>query len=151
MIAKKRTLIAGLAVCAVALATLGNASKPIQRPLTVKATAVWVVSLGDGSATCIQEGEATHLGHFTAMGTGTWDLGNFLVVSGGGTVTAANGDFINWTVGKNNSVILPGGIGRFSLANGGFSTKIVGEPLIVPGPVAVSVTVQYVGTGTLQY
>jgi hypothetical protein len=153
MMTKKHTIIVAVAVCAVALAALGSTKNPVERPLLVKATAVWLLNLTDGSAVCVQEGEATHLGRFTATGAGVWDLANLLVESGSGIVTAANKDVINWQVGPNNSVIFQGGTGRFSQASGGFSTELIAPPLIVPGPTpdTVTIIVEYVGTGTITY
>ena len=151
MNAKKHKVFVGLAVCALALAALGSARHPVERPLKLKATVVWIVS-ADGSAVCTQEGEATHVGCFTAVGSAIWDLPNLLIESGGGTVTAANGDILNWVIGENNSVIFTGGTGRFSNASGGFSS----EPRSVafePGPTegTTKLTIEYTGTGTITY
>jgi hypothetical protein len=57
-------------VCATVLAALGSPKDPVERPLKVRATAVWVVSLVDGRAEAVQEAEATHAGHFRATGWG---------------------------------------------------------------------------------
>lgn len=153
MNAKKHTIIAAVAVCAVALAAMGSTKNPVERPLQVTATAVWVLNLTDGNAVCAPEGEATHLGRFTAAGAGVWDLENLLVKSGSGAVTAANKDAINWQVGPNNSVIFQGGTGRFNQVSGWFSTELVAPPMIVPGPTpdTVTITVEYIGTGTITY
>lgn len=153
MITKKYTAITALVVCALALTTLGSAKNPVERPLKVKASATWVVNVVDGSAQVVQGGQATHLGLFTAEGQGNWDLQNFVILSGSGTVTAANRGEIYWEMGANNSVVFTGGTGRFAHVSGGFASVITAPPVISPGPSpgTIIMMVEYVGTGTITY
>ena len=154
MITKKHTAIVALAVCTLALSTLGSAKHPVARPFTSQDTLTWVVSLADGSSQAQGSGVATHTGPYLNLASGYWNLGTFTLVSASGVATADNGDQIFWKLpGSSFTVEWTGGTGRFQNASGGFNVVAQSEPVVAEGPVpgTITITVTFTSKGTLTY
>ena len=150
MFTKKSSVMIALAIAAIALCSVA-AKRPVQRPFYGEATAVWTIA-PDGTATCVQEGVATHSGRFKATGEAVWDLAHFLILSGSGVSVSANGDKIFWEIGPNNSVIFTGGTGRFEDATGRAETTLKTAPIVdVHSDGTVTVTFSYTAAGKCKY
>ena len=157
MIAKKHVALATLTVCALALSTLGSTKHPVERPFKNHANATWVLSLQDGSGEGQEWGEGTHVGRYTNQSSAIWDLdpAHFGIVSGQGTLTAANGDEVFWvmTPEKPGVVQTTGGTGRFENATG----EITAVSLTVLSvdvdldTLTMTMTLTYTGVGTITY
>ena len=152
-----RQWVFGLALCALLpLVTAG--SKPLkERPFQSRGEATLLMNLDNGTWTEITSGVATHLGAFT--GTASGDL------SGGtGTVTAANGDTIDWsvvfeendidfdnmTVLTTGTLFWEGGTGRFANASGSATLVQPGTMEFVE-PLLIKFTVRFELVGTIAY
>lgn len=120
----------------------------VSRPFKVAAHSQMVVNLVDYSFTAEAWGNATHFGKVTMAG---W--GNLTQPVGFGTITAANGDLVEFEHNmQTNMVTITGGTGRFEGAAGEFIlvTQLVSQ---VIDPVAGTMTMQFVwtGSGTISY
>ena len=101
---KRYTAFVALAVCALALASVGSVKNPVKRPF--KGTAIVTVTFhadfvnGIVTAESIDIGQATHTGSYKSRATATGSLADamqgLLPSPTSGTTTAANGDQIFW-------------------------------------------------------
>jgi hypothetical protein len=152
---KKHIALAALTACALTLSALGSQKNPVERPFKCEATATWTVSLLDGSAIGHHTGVATHAGRFIADGPAIWDLENFVILSGAGVSTGADGDQLFWRMTQDqlDVVQIYGGTGRFEKATG--SAPTVASELINSethwDTMTVTLTVTYTLVGTITY
>ena len=161
---KKHALIPGiatLAVCALALTTLGSAKKPVEKPFKCQTVNTWVIDLasmdietGIAPVTLHVDGEATHLGRITADGSGLWNVYAGWYVSASGVGTAANGDQISMKIpGATYVLEFTGGTGRFENVSGGFSpiTIISVTPELSEDGSTLTITISAKGEGSITY
>jgi len=148
MIAKKQTAIVALAVCSLALASVGSVKHPVTRPLRGTATARQVINLTDGTWKTTNWGECSHLGLTVAVGTGTG-----YGTAGSGITIAANGDQLFWVIpGKSWYLEINGGTGRFENVTGGFNVVSSTEPIVTyPDQNTMVLTFTYTFAGVLTY
>jgi hypothetical protein len=155
---KRSMLIRGLtalAVCALALPALTSDRNPVERPLDVAGHAVLIVNpvTGDvvsGGAASSNWGVASHAGLFQNEVTGN------MVTGLSGTITAANGDQIDWVATDPVTISFTGGTGRFESVSGEFTALIsddYSEELVTnpDGTMTLIISYTYTGTGTITY
>ncbi len=153
MRARKYSTLTALAICVLALAALGSAKNPVPRPFKISGhlegavTGVnWPVVYFAGT----DVGEATHTGPY--VNPTTWAENQITgELTGGGVLTAANGDTIEWTMGggpaeNQFTVTFHGGTGRFAKATGGCVMTMFN---VVPTPTSVSF--DHTGEGSITY
>lgn len=99
-----------------------------------------------------EDGRATHVGNYHNVGDGRINLVTGAFSSGQGTMTAANGDTIDWVLSEDGTaVVITGGTGRFKNARGvvGFTPISQEDPVANPdGSITVVVVLRYRGTIT---
>jgi hypothetical protein len=143
-----RMLVLAVSACALIMA-IGVSAKDRDnhlRPFKMDANSVMVIQLPSYSVTAQAQGVASHLGAVVMEGHG-----NPMFVQG--TITAANGDVIQWQGNPNTGVYtITGGTGRFEEATGGF-TVVVQPVSSLLDPVAHTITNTYIWTasGTISY
>jgi hypothetical protein len=153
MITKKHMLIVCFAVCALSLAALGAPMKSVERPFKIdghmtvtidRSTCVGVFC----SAVYEDWGEATHVGRYSNSANLTYNALTG-ILTGTGTLTAANGDQLFWEKDDHAYTII-GGTGRFEGAEGEF--EITHPPAVITydGPLVIA-THTYKGSGTITY
>jgi len=153
MFKTKRNIVLALALCALLLPVTVSAKHPVERPFKVHGDVTVVISLLDGSFTGTETGEATHIGRYSSIGEGSFDLDTWDGTEIG-VLTAANGDELSWTEEITGGAVIArtfttGGTGRFENASGGFSTAITPD-VVVDFPFVI-VTFSYRATGTITY
>lgn len=156
MITKKQMLIVSLTVCALALVALGAGQKAVDRPFKIDGN----LTLTIDARTCANSvctgssedwGEATHIGRYSNRAEVLSYNTVTGMITGSGTLTAANGDQLFWE--RNDHVFtFTGGTGRFEEAEGGFE---ITHPAAVPDysqyPPLVISTHTYRGVGRITY
>ncbi len=150
-----RTTVIGLAAlagCLLAWPQSARADDPT-RPLIVVAGHLTItVNPLTGDYTFTDWGWATHTGLFSNSGSGVVNLGTGEFISGVGTVIAANGDTLEWTIGAPNTVVYTGGTGRFLGVTGGFLAVITSvTPLSTDPDGTITLAIDYDGSGTITY
>ena len=138
----------GLAVGALLPVLSANAKDGVARPFHIKAHSQQVVS-PDGDYLATAEGLAAHFGLVTMEG---W--GNITQPIGYGTITATNGDSVQFEFKHDGSglVTITGGTGRFAGARGEFA--LVAQIVSIDfDPDAGTMTIRYIwtGAGTITY
>jgi hypothetical protein len=125
--------------------------RAVTRDLKATVDATIILDFATGTWTATEVGQCTHLGRFTSSAGGPMDgMGN--PTGGAGTITAANGDALDWVFGPEGTPVITGGTGRFEGGTGVF----------VPGPAenlkmeagsdgTLVITYSYVGTGAITY
>ncbi len=147
--------LAALAVCALVLPAIGSSKYPVKRPLKAVGHAVLLVDplTGDvvsGGAVSSNWGVASHAGLFANEVSGN------LVTGLNGTITAANGDQIDWVAPDPITISFVGGTGRFEGVSGEL-TAVIGddysEELVTnpDGTMTLIISYTYTGTGTVTY
>ena len=135
-----------------ATVSTGNA---VERPFKAIATVTWTVNMADGSGIGHHEGVASHTGLWTSECTATWDLVNFVILSGTGISVAANGDQIFWKMTPDQPMVVQftGGTGRFENATGSGSTVslTVVASNVDPTTGIMTMTIDYPMGGTITY
>ena len=117
---KKMTATLALGLAALALTGTAVAKDQQTRPFFAKSHVVVVVDLSNGEFMAMNEGTATHFGHFTGETKGT----SIPSIVGEGIITTANGDqvfarFENTDGSEEGAVqTITGGNGRFENATG---------------------------------
>jgi hypothetical protein len=164
----KWQFIAGLAVCALCLATAAATKKQITRPFAERVHQVVVADLGPVQGLVpwddfplvhwvIREetGQATHLGRIVSKGEGWFNVltGDS---SGSGHVTTASGDILAWTMKFNDdgtaTTIFEGLTGRFTGAVGSATGVITVEGVTYEGDGRYEVRTQtFEAKGLLSY
>ena len=147
--------LAALAVCALVLPVVGSSKNPVERPYKGQSTITWIVSMVTGSAVGQELGVATHVGRYTNEATAVWDLNHFVILSGSGIVTAANGDQAFWTMTADQPgvVQVDGGTGRFENVTGSLTAVPPLEPIVTldMATMTMTITVTYSSVGALTY
>jgi hypothetical protein len=159
---KHSTLAKGmsaLAVCALLFPALGSQKNPVQRPFKSQSQETVVLCLDENSPDYFkweaqESGQATHLGRFSGVGSGSCDPGTY-VISGDETLTAANGDQLFLHLegsGSGTGMVdtITGGTGRFEHATGSILSHIVSE-VDDWGATTLTVTYTIVSEGTITY
>ena len=139
-----------------AIPGFGQPGNAVPRPLKVLEAHLTITVDEDGNYEFTDEGLASHTGRFSNTGSGVVNLATGEFLSGTGTVIAANGDTLNWTVGTvdgtPNMVVYTGGTGRFEGLRGGFPAIITSvTPLSNNPDGTVTLAITYVGEGTIIY
>jgi hypothetical protein len=155
MITKKHIALATLVACALAFPAFGSTKNPVERPFRGEATVTWVVNMLNGSATGQETGVGTHLGLYTNESSAIWDLNNFVIVSGTGVVTTADGEQAFWrmTPDQPGIVQVTGGTGRLENVTGSLEAVPPLEPIITVDwtTMTMTMTITYTAVGTLTY
>ncbi len=152
MIAKKHTLTVTLAVCTLALATLGIAEQSIERPFIIDGHMTITVNLTTGRGVSMDWGEATHLGRYDSQGSIELNLETGEVITWSGVVTAADGDKIFWVVQPGDKIEFTGGTGHFENVTGGAQAIPLSEDIITfPDANTMVETFTYKGVGRITY
>jgi hypothetical protein len=98
-----------------------------------------------------EDGNATHAGRYHNVGDGAMSLTTGAIMTGAGTVTAANGDTIHW-VWTGTAVVFDGGTGRFENASGFMVMNVLSqEPPADNGDGTFTLTILYQFEGELTY
>jgi hypothetical protein len=139
-----------------AMPGFGQPGNAVPRPLKVLEAHMTITVDPEGNYDFADEGLANHTGRFSNTGSGVVDLVTGEFLSGTGTVIAANGDTLNWTVGTvdgtPNTVVYTGGTGRFEGLTGGFPAIITSvTPLSNNPDGTMTLAITYVGEGTIVY
>ena len=113
-----------LLVCALALPLTAKDKQHVTRPVKGIGHITTVVDLATREAKFTQWGQATHLGSWTDSGEGILAPDFQSLVSGHGTVVAANGDTIDWEFTGPSSNHYTAGTGRFQGVTGGATFTI---------------------------
>lgn len=129
--------IAVLAFCLFLVPALASPKNSVERPFKIAIEETIVLSLSDFTWTAQVAGEATHLGHFTGDGSGTFNPVTELIL-GEMTLIAANGDELKLELealgleGYATTTIV-GGTGRFKDATGFYEKVEGGGELVEEG------------------
>ncbi len=152
---RKHIALTTLAACALALQAWANPAHPVARPFWGIATVTWTINMGTGAATGYETGVATYLGDYLNESTAVFNLADFSIASGAGTVTAADGSQAFWimTSDQPGVVQVTGGTGRLQGLTGSLAAVDSEEPIMGPGPTpgTMTVTLTYKAAGTLTY
>ncbi|HSP91301.1 MAG TPA: hypothetical protein VLN08_10350 [Vicinamibacterales bacterium] len=132
-----------------AVHTAANAQATVSRPLKMAAESQQTINLGNGAVSARARGVATHLGSFTADGSGNLaDPVNF------GTLSAANGDEVYYEGNTaTGAYAITGGTGRFKGAGGVFviTVQMMGQPVIHPENGTMTIELRWTASGTIIY
>jgi hypothetical protein len=142
-----------LLACTLALPLGAKDKKQVTRPL--KASSVMTAHYTPTSPTTAtfindEEGVCTFLGRYHNLSSGTTSFVTGLL-TGSGTVTAANGDTAHWTFYPELGFIIDGGTGRFENASGYMLWTVVSQsdPVYLPdGSFIVTLVASYEGEVT---
>ena len=151
----KYIALATVTALTLAIPALGSTKNPVARPYLGHSTITWTVNMLTGSATAYETGEATHIGLYVNESSATWDLVNFVIVSGAGVVTTADGEQVSWimTADQPGIVQVTGGTGRLEGVTGSLAAVSMEEPIIAidPATMTMTITITYTSAGTLVY
>ena len=147
--------LAALATCALVLPAIGSLKHPVERPFMGVGHCVLLVdpitgNVVSGGSVSSNWGVATHVGRFENEVSGNMLMGL------SGTLTAANGDQIDWVAADPVTISCVGGTGRFEGVSGGFTAVIAddySEELVTnpDGTMTLIISYSYTGTGTITY
>ena len=147
--------VATLALCAIALPSLGSEKTPVTRPFKTEGHFTLVLNLLTGTLETQNWGEATHVGRFCCLASGTMDpvTGR---VSGTSHMLAANGDELYESIEGSldqATVTFTGGTGRFKNASGSYLLGPASIPQFSYDWVNMTMTMtcSVTGTGTITY
>lgn len=150
MIAKKCTVLAAVAVCALALPLVGSAKHPVQRPFSMRGEMVIFLNTTDGSFVASPNcGVATHVGRYTGYGTG-WMNSDLEIIYAEGTLVAANGDKAFYTMDGPTWLDVEDGTGRFQDLTGKVAWVFSPTDYVVEGNI-MTIYGTYTGEGTVTY
>lgn len=141
---KKAFLVAlSLAIVVLFQTPVASAKDAVTRPFRISGQSTFL-DFGSTPLTFIDQGVASEIGKFVLVGKYT------APGSGFGMIVAADGDQIFWI--ENGGVLeFEGGTGRFEGATGGFTVSILSYGF-APGPAeTTTVTLIYIGEGTITY
>ncbi len=142
-----------LLACALALPLSAKDKKQVTRPLKGLGLATALVTPISPTLAIFhneEDGNATHVGRYHNVGDGTISLETGQIVSGKGTVTAANGDVIHWFWNE-DAVIFDDGTGRFELASGFMVMDVLSQEMVPNGDGTFTLTMLYHLAGELTY
>ena len=147
--------IATFAFCLFVGAALASEKHPVERPFKIEIEERIVLSLIDFTWTAQVSGEATHLGHFTGYGSGTFNPVTELIL-GEMTLIAANGDELKleleaWGLEGSASITIVGGTGRFEYATGFYNKVEGGGELVEMGETTWTFPTACKGAGRITY
>jgi hypothetical protein len=153
MFRTKRNIILVLAVCALLLpiAIAASANKPVERLFSIRGNSWVAMEVSNGNFVGGCSGKGTDIGWFTDVGHG-----NLYEGTGGGTLTAENGDQLFWNLAAAGgvwTVTYTGGTGRFEGATGSW-VMVAGPQVSNPLPWdsgTNTITWTWVGSGKLTY
>ena len=157
MFKTKRNIVLALALCTLLLPVAVTAKDQVERPFKCHGEAKIILDLLSGAWTKTHSGVATHAGAYSGPGSGVDSIGS-------GTVTAANGDTVNWVVAMTvlnldsanmtahieGTVTCTGGTGQFEGASGSVAIVYDGTMEFI-GPTVVKLTLAYRATGRITY
>ncbi len=145
MIAKKTASLMAAGLCIVGLSVFANPKHQVERPLSAIGQFHCVIQ-ADGSYVADGYGTGTFTGQFHSHleGETTFGPNGPYPSSGFGFVEAANGDRFLMQVEPDSSITIYDGTGRFEGATGHQIGTNIGEPTVVPDPVAGTLTIDVV-------
>jgi hypothetical protein len=139
-------VVFSLAVFAFLQAPVADAKSPVTRPFHISGQMTFLdASFTEFPWAILDQGVASELGKFVAISKMKADGSDF------GIFYAADGDQLFYRGAGNSEAIFTGGTGRFKDATGSFKYTM-SDPEYAPGPEGtMSVTIMYMGQGTLTY
>jgi hypothetical protein len=130
-----------------AVTTTASGQTAVTRPWTMTAESQQVIIMSTGAVEARARGVASHFGLFTADG---WGSLTDPVLQG--TMTAANGDLVEW-VGRQGSPLytITGGTGRFLGATGAYVVTVQSMVIAMDSDGNLIINLKWTAVGTITY